>query len=78
MLAVSLKGAAQKAGFEQGFKVTGIEVLTDRPAKEWLYVLAFLLLAAIIMLQRMRREETVPPPALLTTSTALFRAPLNQ
>ena len=68
VLAVSLKGAAQKAGFEQGFKVTGVEVLADRPAKEWLYVLAVLLLAAIIMLQRMRREEIIAPPASLLTT----------
>ena len=57
VMAVSLKGAADKAGFEQGFKVTGIEVPADRMAKQWLYLPAFLLLAIVILLQRVRREE---------------------
>ncbi len=56
VMAVSLKGAAEKAGFEQGFTVTGIEVTADRAAKEWLYLPAFLLLAVVFLLQRMRRE----------------------
>ena len=61
VLSVSLKGQAEKAGFERGFTVTGVEVLADRPAKEWLYVPALLLLAAILLLQRARREEPVVP-----------------
>jgi TRAP transporter 4TM/12TM fusion protein len=56
VMAVSLKSGADKAGFEQGFKVTGVEVLADRLAKEWLYLPAMLLLAAVFGLQRMRRE----------------------
>ena len=36
VMAVGLKSGADKAGFEQGFKVTGVEVPADRPAKEWL------------------------------------------
>ena len=58
VLAVSLKSPAEKAGFEQGFKITGIETLADRPAKEWLYLPAFLLVAAIFGLQRLRPEDT--------------------
>jgi hypothetical protein len=53
-----LKSPAEKAGFEQGFKITGIETLADRPAKEWLYLPAFLLVAAIFGLQRLRPEDT--------------------
>ena len=58
VLAVGLKSPAEKAGFEQGFKITGIETLADRPAKEWLYLPAFLLVAAIFGLQRLRPEDT--------------------
>ncbi len=60
--AVKLRSGAAKAGFEQGFNVTGVEVLADRPAKEWLYIPALLLLAAVFALQRRRPEEN-PPPA---------------
>ncbi|TSA16719.1 MAG: TRAP transporter fused permease subunit [Betaproteobacteria bacterium] len=63
VMAVSLKGAADKAGFEQGFKVTGIEVPADRMAKQWLYLPAMLLLAIIMLLQRMRPEDVVERPA---------------
>lgn len=57
VMAVSLRSAAAKAGFEQGFKVTGVEVPADRVAKEWMYVPALLLLALIFLLQRMRPES---------------------
>jgi TRAP transporter 4TM/12TM fusion protein len=59
ILAVSLKGAADKAGFEQGFKVTGVEVEADRMDKEWLYLPAFFLLVIILLFQRMRPEDIV-------------------
>jgi TRAP transporter 4TM/12TM fusion protein len=62
VMAVSLKGPAQKAGFEQGFNITGVEVLADRPAKELLYIPAALVILAVFMLQRMRREEIVRAP----------------
>jgi hypothetical protein len=63
VIAVSLKGPADKAGFEQGFKVTGIEVPEDRMAKEWMYLPALLLLAIVFALQRLRPEETIGRPA---------------
>lgn len=59
IMAVSLKGAADRAGFEQGFKVTGIEVPADRMDKEWLYLPALLLLAIVLLFQRMRPEDVV-------------------
>jgi TRAP transporter 4TM/12TM fusion protein len=62
VMAVGLKSPAQKAGFEQGYKVTGVEVLADRPAKEWLYLPALLLIAAVMLLQRRRPEELVNAP----------------
>ena len=36
--AVNLHSPADRAGFEQGFVVTGIETEVQRPAKEWLFV----------------------------------------
>ena len=63
VMSVSLKGAADKAGFEQGFKVTGVEVPADRMAKEWLYLPALLILAVVFLLQRARPEDLVESPA---------------
>jgi len=63
VMAVSLKGAADKAGFEQGFLITGVELPADRMAKEWLYLPALLLLAVIVLLQRLRPEEALGRPA---------------
>lgn len=48
---------SEKAGFEQGFAVTGIETEAQRPAQEWMMVPAMLVLSAIILLQR-RRTQT--------------------
>jgi hypothetical protein len=62
VLSVRLRGAADKAGFEQGFRITGIEVDADRPAKEWLYLPAFLLLAGVFLLQRARRDQRPAAP----------------
>jgi TRAP transporter 4TM/12TM fusion protein len=57
VLAVGLKSPAAKAGIEQGFRVTGIEVEADRPAKQWVYIPAALLVLLVFFLQRMRRED---------------------
>ena len=56
---VALNSAADKAGFEQGFVITGVETRRDRVAKEWLFVPAVLLLALVAWLQR-RRAEVAP------------------
>ncbi len=64
--AVNLHSAADKAGFEQGFTVTGIETEAQRPAKEWLFVPALLVLGTVVLLQRRRvrsRTATVAAPA---------------
>jgi hypothetical protein len=53
-MSVGLKTPAAKAGFEQGFLVTGIETERARPAKEWLYLPALLVLAGIALAQRRR------------------------
>ena len=52
--AVNLHSAADKAGFEQGFTITGIETLAPRPAKEWLFLPALAVLGVVVLLQRRR------------------------
>jgi TRAP transporter 4TM/12TM fusion protein len=59
--AVNLRSAADKAGFEQGFTITGIETLAPRPAKEWLFLPALAVLGVIVLLQR--RRAATPAPA---------------
>ncbi len=66
VMSVALNSPADKAGFEQGFMVTGVETRTERPAKEWLFVPALLVLAAVFLFQRRRlpaRGATVTAPA---------------
>jgi len=58
-MSVSLKSRADKAGFEQGFAVTGVETETDRPDKEWIYIPALLLLLVVYLLQRARPEHKI-------------------
>ena len=67
VMAVKLKGPAQKAGFEQGFKIVGLDVEAPRPVKEWLYFPGFLLIAAVFFWQRRRPEDIVAPPVLRGT-----------
>ena len=57
VMAVKLRSPAARAGFEQGFKVTGVEVAADRMPKEWLYIPALLLLGLIFLLQRLRPQS---------------------
>jgi hypothetical protein len=56
-LSVGLRSAAAKAGFEQGFTISGIEVERDRVAKEWLYLPALLVVGAVVLLQRRRAPK---------------------
>jgi TRAP transporter 4TM/12TM fusion protein len=68
VVAVGLKSPADKAGFQQGFTVTGIETPATHPAKEWLFVPALVLLGAVALLQRRRSPSgTLPTPSLGTT-----------
>jgi TRAP transporter 4TM/12TM fusion protein len=67
VLAVALRSPASKAGFEQGFSITGVEVDADRPAKQWLYLPALLVVLFVFLLQRGRREDV---PAIAASPTA--------
>ena len=60
--AVNLHSAADRAGFEQGFTITGIETLAPRPAKEWFFIPALAVLGVVFLLQR-RRASAVPLPS---------------
>jgi TRAP transporter 4TM/12TM fusion protein len=54
VMSVALNSPADKAGFEQGFKVTGIETEVPRPAKEWLFIPALAIFGVVALLQRRR------------------------
>ncbi|MEO8312310.1 MAG: TRAP transporter fused permease subunit, partial [Caldimonas sp.] len=62
VVSVALNSTADKAGFEQGFVISGIETERDRLAKEWMFVPALLLLALVVWQQR-RRMARSPAPA---------------
>jgi TRAP transporter 4TM/12TM fusion protein len=56
--AVGLHSKAEKAGFEQGFMITGIETPVSRPAQEWMFTPALLVLGAIVLMQRRRLDAS--------------------
>jgi TRAP transporter 4TM/12TM fusion protein len=58
VMSVGLNSPADKAGFEQGFMVTGVEIAAQRPAKEWLFVPAAVLLVIILLVQRRRAKPS--------------------
>ena len=53
--AVAFGSTAEKLGLEQSFRITSIEIPTDRPAKEWMFIPALALLGVVVMIQRRRR-----------------------
>ena len=57
--AVGLHSKSEKAGFEQGFAVTGIETEAQRPSQEWMIMPALLVLTVIVLLQRRRTQTAV-------------------
>jgi TRAP transporter 4TM/12TM fusion protein len=63
VMAVALNSPADKAGFEQGFRITGVETERGRMAKEWLFVPALLVLALVMGLQRRRDRAKASLPA---------------
>ena len=62
VMSVALNSPADKAGFQQGFMITGIETERSRFAKEWLFIPALFLLGLIVLLQR-QRAAARPAPA---------------
>lgn len=54
ILTVQFGSQAAKLGIEHGWRITRIELPSQRPAKEWIYIPALLLLAGVVLLQRRR------------------------
>jgi TRAP transporter 4TM/12TM fusion protein len=60
VMSVALNSPADKAGFEQGFRVTGVETERPRMAKEWLFAPALVVLGVIALVQRRRAAAAFP------------------
>ena len=59
IIAVKFGSKAEKAGVEMGYTITSLELETDIPKKEWMFIPAFALLGFVVFLQR-RREAKMP------------------
>ena len=59
VMSVKFHSKAQKAGFVQGQKIVALEVETDRPVKEWMFIPTVGLLALVVFAQR-RRAALLP------------------
>ena len=55
---VAFDSLAQKAGIDFDWEILSLQIPTDRPAKQWVYLPAFLLLAMLIFVQRKRRTHS--------------------
>ncbi len=54
---VNFGSAAEKAGVDFGFDITGITIQTARPPKEWMFLPALIALFGIALLQRRRQAH---------------------
>jgi TRAP transporter 4TM/12TM fusion protein len=61
VVGVKFGSQAEKLGIEQSFRITSLEVPADRPAKEWMYLPAFVLMGLVVWLQRRRRAAPKLP-----------------
>jgi len=55
---VVFNSLAQKAGIDFDWEILSLQIPTDRPAKQWVYLPALLLLALLIFFQRKRRTHS--------------------
>ncbi|MBT0960379.1 TRAP transporter permease [Denitromonas iodatirespirans] len=60
VIGVDFGSQAERLGIEQGFNITSVEIPNERPAKEWIFLPAFIVLGLIILIQR-RRAKLVDP-----------------
>lgn len=51
---VKFGSPAAKLGIEQGFTISSLEVMSERPPKEWMFIPAFLLLGLLMLVQHRR------------------------
>jgi len=56
VLSVRFGSIAAKLGVESGFRIVAVEVSADRPAPEWMFIVALALIAWVVMRQRRRRD----------------------
>ena len=54
---VKFGSRAKKSGFEQGWKVTGVQVPADRPSPHWVYLPALVLVMLVFFMQRLRMRR---------------------
>jgi TRAP transporter 4TM/12TM fusion protein len=54
---VAFDSHAEKAGIDFDWEILSLQVPTDRPAKQWMYLPALFLLGTIVMVQRRRLRE---------------------
>ncbi len=54
ILSVKFGSKAAKAGIEQGYKITALEIATESPKKEWMFIPTLCVLGFVIFLQRRR------------------------
>ena len=60
VMSVKFGSRAEKLGIEQGFTISAIEVPSDRPDKEWMYLPALAVLGLVIFAQRRRQAKAAP------------------
>lgn len=52
---IAFGSAAARLGIEPGFRITAVEIPTERPAKEWMFLPALFLIGWVVQRQRKRR-----------------------
>jgi TRAP transporter 4TM/12TM fusion protein len=52
---------AKRAGFEQGWKVTGVKVDSDAPSEHWMYLPAMAIVGFVFFIQRRRVKSPARP-----------------
>ena len=60
---IGFASPAEKLGLDFDFEITGVYLLADRPAKEWLFIPALLFLGLVIWIQRRRLPARATPVA---------------
>lgn len=60
VMGVRFGSVAEKLGLEQSFKITAMDLPTERPTKEWFYIPALVLLALVMWLQMQRLRRAKP------------------
>lgn len=60
---VMFDSPAAKLGVDFDFEISGVQVETDRPTKQIMFIPAFVLLGLVILAQRARRRKEVPSSA---------------